>query len=106
MTTYGFDCYYFCRSYDVIPCGNHWNITERSKEGHSVSLAVWTHAPNRAKGSKFSKKSQDWHRGVGNGHHGTMNFQQGDSKSRMGQNSTVASENSYHGVLEALKHEV
>ncbi|GKF39722.1 hypothetical protein Tco_0119783, partial [Tanacetum coccineum] len=20
-------------SYDVIPCGNHWNITERSKEG-------------------------------------------------------------------------
>ncbi|KAI3666534.1 hypothetical protein L1987_88946 [Smallanthus sonchifolius] len=26
----------FCRSYDVIPCGNHWNITERSKEGHSL----------------------------------------------------------------------
>ncbi|VAI10430.1 unnamed protein product [Triticum turgidum subsp. durum] len=24
------------RSYDVIPCGNHWNITERSKEGHSL----------------------------------------------------------------------
>uniref|UniRef100_A0A6N2LBN6 Uncharacterized protein n=1 Tax=Salix viminalis TaxID=40686 RepID=A0A6N2LBN6_SALVM len=22
--------------YDVIPCGNHWNITERSKEGHSL----------------------------------------------------------------------
>ncbi|TVU24663.1 hypothetical protein EJB05_27112, partial [Eragrostis curvula] len=24
------------RSYDVIPCGNNWNITERSKEGHSL----------------------------------------------------------------------
>uniref|UniRef100_A0A453TAT8 NADH:quinone oxidoreductase/Mrp antiporter transmembrane domain-containing protein n=2 Tax=Aegilops tauschii subsp. strangulata TaxID=200361 RepID=A0A453TAT8_AEGTS len=24
------------RSYDVIPCGNHWNITEQSKEGHSL----------------------------------------------------------------------
>ncbi|KAL8456176.1 hypothetical protein ACS0TY_037071 (mitochondrion) [Phlomoides rotata] len=24
------------RSDDVIPCGNHWNITERSKEGHSL----------------------------------------------------------------------
>nr|ABA99764.1 hypothetical protein LOC_Os12g39930 [Oryza sativa Japonica Group] len=23
----GIDCYYFCRSYDIIPCGNHWNIT-------------------------------------------------------------------------------
>ncbi len=23
----GIDCYYFCRSYDVIPCGDHWNIT-------------------------------------------------------------------------------
>ncbi|CAA6674311.1 unnamed protein product [Spirodela intermedia] len=23
-------------SYDVIPCGNYRNITERSKEGHSL----------------------------------------------------------------------
>ena len=22
--------------FDVIPCGNHWNITERSKQGHSL----------------------------------------------------------------------
>src|SRR6185312_3755494 len=36
ILTYGFDCYYFCRSYDVLPCGNHWTIPERSKEGHSL----------------------------------------------------------------------
>jgi hypothetical protein len=29
-------CYYFRRSYDVIFCGNYWNITERFKEGHSL----------------------------------------------------------------------
>lgn len=29
-------CRIFCKSYDVIPCGNHWNIIERSKEGHSI----------------------------------------------------------------------